>query len=83
MSMDTKRCDDLWFVDGTVVLQAEKTLFRVYFGILIKYSSFFESLFTLPQPPDAETYDGCPLVILQGDTAEDVYDFLRAMFDTS
>ena len=78
---DLRHCEDLWFNDGTIVLQAGNTLFRVYSGILARHSPFFENLFTLPQPQDAETYEGCPLVQLVGDSAEDVHDFLLALHD--
>ncbi|KIP08880.1 hypothetical protein PHLGIDRAFT_68636, partial [Phlebiopsis gigantea 11061_1 CR5-6] len=70
------RSEDLWFKDGTIVLQAENVLFRVYPGLLSKHSQFFEQLFSLPQPSDAEQYDGCPLIKLAGDAAEDMRNFL-------
>lgn len=80
-SSQLARCDELWFEDGTVVIRAADMLFRVYKGVLSRQSSFFKTLFEVPQPPDAETYDGCPLVLLQGDSAEDVRDFLVAIHD--
>ena len=80
-SSQLKRCDELWFEDGTVVIHAADTLFRVYKGVLSRQSSFFKGLFDVPQPSDAETYDGCPLVLLHGDSAEDVRDILVAIHD--
>ena len=41
----------LWFVDGSVILQAEQTLFRVHMSQLSRHSVFFRDLFSLPQPP--------------------------------
>jgi hypothetical protein len=76
-----ERCEDLWFDDGTIVLQAENTLFRVYIGILTRHSPFFRNLFLLPQPQNTETYDSCPLVKLAGDSAQDAHDFLLALHD--
>lgn len=81
ITTELQRCQDLWFEDGTVVLQAENTLFRVYTGILSRHSPFFRNLFTLPQPEDADKYEGCPLVLLAGDSAQDVHDFLLALHD--
>lgn len=80
-SSELQKCATLWFEDGTVVLQAQTTLFRVYTGILARHSPFFKSLFTLPQPADGDQYDGCPLVHLAGDNAQDAHDFLLALHD--
>ena len=74
-----RRSENLWFEDGTVVLQAEDTLFRVYSGILARHSQFFQSLLTLPQPQNAEVYDGCPLIRMSGDSAADVREVLQAL----
>lgn len=82
--METKlsRCEELWFEDGTVVIQAEDTPFRVYTGMLSRQSSFFKNLFEVPQPADAETYDGCPLIQMpEGNTAQDVRDILQVVHD--
>lgn len=81
LDIDAQKCEDLWFEDGTIVLQAENTLFRVYSGILARHSPFFKNLFTLPQPSDAEKYEGISLVQLAGDSAQDVHDFLLALHD--
>lgn len=78
-SGERKRCEELWYQDGNVVLLAGDTLFRVDSGTLTEHSPFFKSLFTLPQPEDAEKFDGCPLVTLVGDRAEDVRILLLAL----
>ncbi|GBE86205.1 hypothetical protein BKA93DRAFT_895291 [Sparassis latifolia] len=44
------RHSDLWFVDGSIVLRAENTLFRVHMSQLSRRSAFFRDLFSLPQP---------------------------------
>ncbi|KAG2125023.1 hypothetical protein DEU56DRAFT_873160 [Suillus clintonianus] len=41
---------DLWFSDGSIVLRAENTLFRVHKSQLARHSAFFRDLFSLPQP---------------------------------
>lgn len=72
---------DVWFPDGSVVLCAGDTLFRVYSGILALHSSVFKDLFTLPQPlNDSESFDECPLIALQ-DGEEELRDFLRVVHD--
>ena len=81
--MDLVRCPDLWFDDGSVVLQAEQTIFKVYRGPLQQHSPFFSDLFTLPQQErdGSEKYEGCPLVLMAGDTAQDATVFLKAIFN--
>lgn len=86
---------DLWFCDGSIVLRAEDTLFRVHKSQLARHSAFFRDLFSLPQPsadsatsasPTALTIDttneieGCPVLRLF-DTAEDVENLLMALYD--
>lgn len=79
---DLKRSSELWFEDGTIVLQTEGVLFRVFSGILSKNSIVFQQMFTIPQPETTEMYSGCPLVLLQ-DSAEDLTNFLKAIHDIS
>ena len=71
-----------WFKDGSIVLQAQTIVFKVYKGLLSQESEFFRSMFTLPQPSSgpSETYEGCSLVALQ-DSAADVQAFVQAIFD--
>jgi hypothetical protein len=76
------RVKDLWFPDGSLVVQAEQSLFRISGGILAARSSVFADMLAFTQPPDAETIDGCPVVKLP-DRAEDLTCFFRAIFDSS
>ena len=79
---------DLWFSDGSVVLQAASTLFRVHKSQLARRSVVFSDMFTLPQPVVStshatfvdETHEGCPVVRLH-DTAQDVANLLLALYD--
>ena len=79
---------DLWFCDGSVVLQAEFTLFRVHKSQLSRRSTVFSDMFALAQPPlmsthaalADESYEGCPVVKLH-DSAEDVANLLLALYD--
>lgn len=88
-----KRHPDLWFSDGSVVLRAESTCFRVHKSQLSRQSLFFRDLFSLPQPgamvekeSDASwggcdgTLDGCPVLLLH-DSADDVVNLLHALYD--
>ena len=81
-----ERSTDVWFDDGNCVLQAENTVFKVYFGLLAKYSVYFQTMITLPQPDaNAEEpqpmYENCPVIPLLGDSAKDAEYFLRALSD--
>ncbi|KAJ7104978.1 hypothetical protein C8R44DRAFT_715631 [Mycena epipterygia] len=74
------RSPDVWFDDGTVVLQAETTLFRVYRGVLAAQSPIFRDTFAIPQPPTQDTYEGCLLIVLH-DSPDDLKEFLLAIHD--
>ncbi|KZT21146.1 hypothetical protein NEOLEDRAFT_1158295 [Neolentinus lepideus HHB14362 ss-1] len=83
------RHPDLWFVDGSVILQADTTGFRVHTSILSLHSTFFRDLFSLPGPTDPsssrigvnmnEELDGCPLVVLH-DSPDDLANLLKALY---
>ncbi|OBZ73664.1 hypothetical protein A0H81_06186 [Grifola frondosa] len=83
---DFVRSRDLWFDDGSVVLIAEKIGFRVHKSQLALRCEFFQDMFGLPQPENeesgAEIYEKCP-VVRMSDKAEDVADFLRAIYSLS
>ncbi|KAJ6529743.1 hypothetical protein B0H19DRAFT_1193164 [Mycena capillaripes] len=80
------RMQDLWFSDGSLVVQAENTIFRVSGAVLAARSSVFEGMLSFPQPgspiTDAEEIGGIPRVELY-DMATEVEPFLRAIFDSS
>ncbi|KAJ7794280.1 hypothetical protein B0H14DRAFT_126474 [Mycena olivaceomarginata] len=72
---------EIWYSDGSVVLQAETSQFRVHWSVLAQHPSFFLDLQALPQPESGQpTMDGCPLVELQ-DTAADIEHLLKALYD--
>ena len=87
---DLAKHTDLWFTDGSVILRAESTIYRVHISQLSRHSAFFRDLFTLPQSSsstsadddstDSDILDGCPLVHLH-DAAEDVSNLLAALYD--
>ncbi|KAF7289701.1 BTB domain-containing protein [Mycena indigotica] len=72
------RAAGLWFSDCGLVLQAEHTLFRISRDFMATHSPIFRDMLALPTPPDADMYDGCPLVCLP-DSAEDMTHFLKAL----
>ncbi|KAI0310313.1 hypothetical protein OF83DRAFT_1178679 [Amylostereum chailletii] len=82
---------DLWFSDGSVVLQAENVLFKVHMTQLARKSIIFGDMFSIPQPPhspsasgsaqaESETFEGCPLVRLHDDPT-DLANLLTALYD--
>ncbi|KZT25453.1 hypothetical protein NEOLEDRAFT_1133371 [Neolentinus lepideus HHB14362 ss-1] len=81
MEQGFARCDELWFEDGNVILQAETTLFRVFRSIMAAYSQIFMDMFSLPwsQANSPEGSDGKALVVMH-DTAEDLRHFLGVIF---
>ncbi|KAF8216788.1 hypothetical protein K438DRAFT_1747955 [Mycena galopus ATCC 62051] len=61
---------ELWNRDGSVVLQAENTQFRVHWSVLERNSSVFREMQGLPQPPEQPTVEGCPVVTLSDDPVD-------------
>lgn len=72
---------EIWFDDGSVVLQAENTQFRVHRSMLSRHSEVFRDMFTMPHPAGEALVEGCPLVCLPMDSAEDVKNMLTALYD--
>ncbi|KAF7370396.1 BTB domain-containing protein [Mycena sanguinolenta] len=77
----TKR-SELWFSDGSVILQAVDTQFRVHWSLLARHSSVFGDMQKLPQPSDEPTVDGCPVVKLPDDPM-DVELLLKGLYDSA
>jgi len=91
-----ERHSDLWFDDGSVICQAENTLFKVHMSQLARHSVCFRDMFSLPQPvsrcsSSIDLTSVCtnghshqshrtPVVQLH-DTAEDVGNLLTALYD--
>lgn len=47
-----ERHPEFWFFDGSIVLVAECTMFRVHKAFLARHSVFFRDMFSLPQPQE-------------------------------
>ena len=65
-----RRDQDFWLEDGSVVLVAKRTAFKVYAGLLSVHSPVFSNMFSSVTHVD-ETYDGCPVVRVS-DSPEDL-----------
>ncbi|KAJ7431973.1 hypothetical protein B0H11DRAFT_824160 [Mycena galericulata] len=73
----------IWYFDGSVVLQAETTQFRVHASILSAGSTVFKDMFEVARAPSnlESEVEGCPLVQLYDDKALDVELVLDALYD--
>ncbi|KAG5637601.1 hypothetical protein H0H81_003993 [Sphagnurus paluster] len=71
---------DFWFLDGNIIIIAGDSAFKVHRGQLERHSDVFNGLFSIPQPPELELFDGCLYVELH-DSPSDVYYFLSALYD--
>ncbi|KAJ7830087.1 hypothetical protein B0H14DRAFT_2451649 [Mycena olivaceomarginata] len=73
---------DFWFSDGTVIIRAQNTLYRVYGGFLASRSKVFHDTFSVPQPlatqEGIDTIGGCHVLYLH-DKAKDFTFFLRVL----
>ncbi|OCH85374.1 hypothetical protein OBBRIDRAFT_798257 [Obba rivulosa] len=72
------RSEEFWYPDGSVVLVAGNTTFRVYQGLLSQHSVVFRDMFTIPQPEIAEKMDGCPIVRLS-ESPQELVHVLRVL----
>lgn len=80
-----KQDPDLWFADGSVVVIAEGTGFRVHMSLLSRASPVLRDMFTLPQPtsghttPSGSTSQEVPFVHVS-DNAHDMRCMLHAIY---
>ncbi|KAF7297706.1 BTB domain-containing protein [Mycena kentingensis (nom. inval.)] len=73
------RSPDYWLEDGSIVLQVESTQFRIAKTTLAKHSAVFQTMLSLPLPGDEPLIEGCPVVVLSGDSAVDWKHLLDVM----
>ncbi|KAH7101758.1 hypothetical protein BKA62DRAFT_164997 [Auriculariales sp. MPI-PUGE-AT-0066] len=57
------RHSDLWYEDGTLVLQANESMFKVHRSILTRHSEFFSDMLQIAQSAGDEGTDARPLVV--------------------
>ncbi|KII91563.1 hypothetical protein PLICRDRAFT_512971 [Plicaturopsis crispa FD-325 SS-3] len=78
----TRSKSRIWYPDGSIVLSAESTIFRVHRSILSQHSQVFKDMLECAQPAlDEESIEGCPVVHLPMDSADDVKFLLEAIYD--
>ncbi|KAJ7307101.1 hypothetical protein DFH08DRAFT_824363 [Mycena albidolilacea] len=70
---------EIWKRDGSVVLQAANTRFRVHWSILEQSSTVFRYMQALSRPADQPSVDGCPVVEISADP-RDVEQLLNALY---
>ena len=64
---------DVWLPDGNVVVVAQNVAFRVFRSVLAHHSDVFRDLFSLPPTDVNDTFEGCPVVVLEGDDPDDLH----------
>lgn len=72
--------EDMWFEDGNIILVCESIGFRVYKGILSSQSEVFRDMFSIGNPSEDDTFNGCAIVHLS-DSAHDFLYFLKTFHD--
>ncbi|KAJ7185845.1 hypothetical protein C8R46DRAFT_1289076 [Mycena filopes] len=70
----------IWMPYGDIILHVESTQFRVNRDVLAKHSSVFRDLFSVPQPANEPTTDGCHIVHLS-DNADDWAEVLASLYE--
>ncbi|KAI1795306.1 hypothetical protein LXA43DRAFT_1090956 [Ganoderma leucocontextum] len=79
---DLKRHEEFWFDDGSVVLIARNTGFRVFRSLLAAQSTIFSDMLSSSSPTAEEMFEGCPVVHVS-DSPEDVAHFLHVLLPKS
>ncbi len=73
-----RRHEEFWLDDGTTVLVAQDTAFRVYRGLLSSQSTVFQDMLAASNPDATEIFEGCPVVRLS-DPPEELAHLMRAI----
>ncbi|KAI0632658.1 hypothetical protein C8Q77DRAFT_1218173 [Trametes polyzona] len=79
---EIERDEDYWFDDGSIVVIARGTAFKVHKSVLSRNSVVFHDLSAIPQPLNSDNIDGCPSVRISDSPAE-FKTLLRALYDAS
>ncbi|KAL1702836.1 hypothetical protein EV121DRAFT_292894 [Schizophyllum commune] len=73
-----ERIQDLWFSDGSIVIRVGERVCRVHQSILAVNSPVLAGMFSIPQPENAEMFDGLPMMSFP-DPPEEVLHWLKSM----
>ncbi|KLO06820.1 hypothetical protein SCHPADRAFT_932844 [Schizopora paradoxa] len=90
-----KHHDVLWYEDGSIVLATDEHLYCVHKSFLASSSSVFKDMLAMPNAEsvmtvgsqgthmgkDEDIYEGKPVVRMFGDSDENVYHLLMALYD--
>ncbi|KAF5391569.1 hypothetical protein D9757_002383 [Collybiopsis confluens] len=68
---------ELWFSDGTIIVENGESMFKLYSGLLARKSSVFRDMLTFPQPDG----DGGVQTVRLYDSTEALTAFFKAIFD--
>ncbi|TFK51928.1 hypothetical protein OE88DRAFT_1605039, partial [Heliocybe sulcata] len=72
---------DLWFPDGSIVLEAAGNVFRVHKSLLLMHSEVFKAMLDFPPGSAQESFEGAPLVHLDEDVdSDDIRCLLNAIY---
>jgi hypothetical protein len=72
---------EIWYDDGNIILEAERTQFRVFRGILSASSEVFRDMFAIPHPLEGEALVEVCAVVRLTDSAEDWLYVLKVLFE--
>ncbi|KAG9017309.1 hypothetical protein FRB95_008840 [Tulasnella sp. JGI-2019a] len=73
---------DYYFSDGNICIAAEKALFRVHRGVLVRHSTVFRDLFDIPRPlsiDGSDNFEGVAVVNLP-ETSDEVRMLLKFVY---
>ncbi|PIL26476.1 hypothetical protein GSI_12234 [Ganoderma sinense ZZ0214-1] len=79
---DFERSEEFWLEDGSIILVAQQTGFRVYRALLARQSTVFSNMFSSSTPNAEEMVEGCPVVYMS-ESAEEVAHLLHVLLPTS
>jgi hypothetical protein len=77
-SPSLKSFKDLWFEDGSIIVQCPTASFRVHASILSTHSEVFRTMFAVASPSE-DSVDGVPVVQVSDD-AEMMYKLLKLLY---
>ncbi|KAH9856112.1 hypothetical protein C2E23DRAFT_810121 [Lenzites betulinus] len=77
-----ERDTEFWLDDGSLILIAQTTGFRVYRGLLASQSEVFRDMFDSANPSTGDRFEDCPVVHLS-DSPQDLRHLLRVIVPTS